>query len=370
MKERTLYHLLIVVGNHLARDCENETIKSQIRSALDSLAVSKERQKPYVISFDTGRGPESLTCDANLFSFHSRGDLEVRVRSRSETLDLSMSNRAQAVALWTLMIPQISQLRPPDKETSQLSRVAKRAKPLYLAILAIGVSLTTAKMPEFAVTALLLLATTIGSPFLARFSVTSLSVVLPMLFVVLYSDYSLSSLTAFLILVTVIQIPGLLLHRLGAFLIAALVGALATTFPGAIAALLLAIVFEVVSAVSTQSLSNRGGLFVALGFIVAAQFWNPMPTPLVDAGDVGVITCSVILTFAFTPTLTHQSLVRIWAPLGIAVIHIFSNISYAYGLCILALWCTVALLKEKIQLKSNARHQMMGGPLHMSQRNR
>lgn len=349
MKERTLYHLLIVVGNQLARECESDEIKSKIQTTLDSLAVTKERQKPYVISFNTGQGPRSITCDAKLFTFHSRGDLEVRVRNRSETLDLSGSNREQAITLWTSMVQEIPQLRALDKEPSRSSRLAKSAKPFYLATLALGIWLIASKVPVSAVVALSILATSLCSPFCSRFSMTRLSVALPVLFAALHYEPSLSSLMAFLMLVTVMQIPGLLIYRLGSFLIAAIVGALATTLPHAVPALLLIIAFEIVSAVSSRSTMNRGGLLIALVSTVVVQVLNPVPVHSVSLGDMSVVTCSLILSFAFAPALTHQSLVRIWAPLGIAVVHIFSEVSYVYGLCILALWCTASVFEGRIQ---------------------
>lgn len=215
--------------------------------------------------------------------------------------------------------------------------------------LALGIWLLATNIPESALVVLSLLATTLGSPFFARFSLARLSIVLPVFIAMLHNERSLSSLMAFLILVTVMQTPGLLSHGLGSFLIAVIVSALVITVPGAIPALLLAMAFEVVSAVSARRVMNRVGLPLALIATIIVQVLNPAPIPSVSPGDMGVITCSLILMFLFIPALTHQSLVRIWAPLGIAVVHIFSEIAFAYGLCILALWCTVSFFERQFQ---------------------
>lgn len=101
MREQTLKHLILLVGKTIAENELDSEILNRINSVGTTLAVTREKRSPYVITWQSGNLEQSLIIEDSLFKFHVRGDVPNR-NLLSE--DLRSSNWHAACLVWSQIL--------------------------------------------------------------------------------------------------------------------------------------------------------------------------------------------------------------------------------------------------------------------------
>lgn len=101
MRELTLRHLLLLVGKAIAENEVDLEESLRINAISKTLHISRDRQSPYVITWEINGSKKSLIVDDVRFSFHVRGDVPNR---NSQYEDMRSSNWAEACKVWSTIL--------------------------------------------------------------------------------------------------------------------------------------------------------------------------------------------------------------------------------------------------------------------------
>jgi hypothetical protein len=118
MRERTLRHLMLIVGRTLQSLPENSEIKDEIHEICESLDVSRDRRGPYRVTWNLDGASKSIEIETEKFRFHERGDVPSRVEKRNPLSDGRTHNWNEAGNVWRDLLP--------DKQISFSTQLAPR----------------------------------------------------------------------------------------------------------------------------------------------------------------------------------------------------------------------------------------------------
>ena len=104
LQERTLRHLLLLVGRGVLNLEGNAHLVRKVELICKSLEVTKLRGAPYVISWVADGISQSTSVDAKRFSFHVRGDILGRSDRPKASVDFRTQNWNEAVAVWKTIL--------------------------------------------------------------------------------------------------------------------------------------------------------------------------------------------------------------------------------------------------------------------------
>ncbi len=104
MKDKTLRHLLLVVGSAIRDASDDAVLNQEIDEVCRTLIVSRERNANYVVNYTRAGEPASLEIEDSTFQFHIRGDVPALVIRRDTNLDLRSQNWDAAVQTWKAML--------------------------------------------------------------------------------------------------------------------------------------------------------------------------------------------------------------------------------------------------------------------------
>jgi hypothetical protein len=105
MRERTLRHLMLIVGRTLQSLPDNFGIKDNIHEVCETLDVTRERRGPYLVTWTVGGVRKSIELETERFRFHERGDVPERVEKRQHLVDGRTHNWNEARDVWREMLP-------------------------------------------------------------------------------------------------------------------------------------------------------------------------------------------------------------------------------------------------------------------------
>lgn len=98
MREKTLRHLLLLVGKALSENEINSDEASIINEIAKTLSVSREKRSPYVVTWTSDSQEKSLIVEDSRFSFHVRGDVPNRNPNND---DIRSTNWTAACSIWS-----------------------------------------------------------------------------------------------------------------------------------------------------------------------------------------------------------------------------------------------------------------------------
>jgi hypothetical protein len=106
LREKTLRHLLLVVGRSLQRTPGNEKISEVIHEVCETLVVEREKRGPYRLKWGDGTALKSLEVDAARFRFHERGDVVNQIDRRTDLPSGRLHNWTEAINVWRELLEQ------------------------------------------------------------------------------------------------------------------------------------------------------------------------------------------------------------------------------------------------------------------------
>jgi hypothetical protein len=142
LRERTLQHLLLSVARSLEEAPENESSFAKLRAACETLQVVRQRQGPFEVSVSVAEGRKITIADTGRFRFHERGDVPSQVQLRRELPDARTYNWEQAVQLWEELL-EIRLVRTRGLAPARVRASKDRKRNIWLLLTAAFIVLLT-----------------------------------------------------------------------------------------------------------------------------------------------------------------------------------------------------------------------------------
>ena len=345
LRERTLRHLMLVVGRTLQSLPENSEFKNELHEICDSLEVQREKRGPYELKWTRQGISNSLKVESSRFRFHERGDVPARVEDRKDLNDARTHNWQEAVQVWTEMLPDISMLRTtklaPIRSKTPTRTSLKESKwqlLLYIAVAITGLILSQSLI----LSAALGLAIPLIKPSLERVMAGSIITVIG-----IFAEPNLRPLLAVVGLVLLLQQEEMFRSRFTAlFTPVAALGASALV-PRAGWAIALLLAFEIMSDQVSRNrirlILKMLSLFAVLGISEARTNFHLQITVATAVVCIAALTlCLVAL-----PRSVDKNLFRISAPLMVVILVVQQSLHSTDVLAALMCWLIGILWPNK-----------------------
>jgi len=362
LKDRTLYHLLVIIGNEILTKSQEPQRYSQILEVLNSLKVTKLRQQPYLIDYTLNGIEQKCDVPAELFTFHVRGDLEVRVRARAEHLDLRKSNREQAIKLWEQMVPGCNSISPTE-DSSPRDRKFLSAAVLMSIVFGFGVLLAAIRITSWSGLEILeLLALGIGaamtSPLLNSTSRTLTFSALALACFGVFGDGDLATLACLIFITGSFRLLAKVRPLTGSVVQGSVLIVCLTFFSGLVISLLIIAFVELLGHVSRGVARYHLPFFVPflVGSSIVLASWRDLELEF-RVTDSVFVAISFCISLYLLPRTSDESMVRVWGMLALACSGIYSEELATGQFSVAVIWLVAPLFERAYRNRVKAKRE-------------